>query len=378
VPILRRDWKPYFPQFFRVSIGGLDLSENPIESKIVLDFARYEQSANTIRKIVRPSIIWLLTQCNGLYDIDTLIAKALSEFPEESLQYLEDTLREMRDDNLVLDAVTDPDASPQNSTQRYARHSLFYSGHGENSTTVQNRLRKATVLIIGIGGIGSWVSYLLAAAGVGKLIIADGDTIELSNLTRQVLFTSEDIGRLKVEVAAERLRQLNSDIHVEMIDAFCDEKLLDSYAKNVDLIVASGDKPATLYHIINKFCVRKDIPWIRAGYYFDLGIVGPLIVPGTTGCHECSFDSERLAQVMKVNNMPLLDELVERYKVASFGPINGTVASILSKEIICYLGGMIKFCRTIGVTLVVNILDGTMDHIDHPPRNINCFCGHPS
>ncbi|MBX9616886.1 MAG: ThiF family adenylyltransferase, partial [Caulobacteraceae bacterium] len=95
--------------------------------------------------------------------------------------------------------------------ERYARHLVL----GEIGGPGQQRLKAATVLIVGAGGVGGPAALYLAAAGVGTLRLIDGDTVALSNLQRQILFDSTDLGRPKVEVAADRLTALNPHVQVE-------------------------------------------------------------------------------------------------------------------------------------------------------------------
>jgi hypothetical protein len=93
---------------------------------------------------------------------------------------------------------------------RFSRHALFYELSGADAARVQRRLSQARVVLLGCGGIGSLVAVTLATAGVGELTLVDGDHVELSNLTRQFLFTEADIGLPKAEVLARELRRRNS------------------------------------------------------------------------------------------------------------------------------------------------------------------------
>lgn len=105
---------------------------------------------------------------------------------------------------------------PWNRNNRYDRHQLYYRMLGVDGDP-QQRLANTTVGLIGMGGIGTHLAVHLAAAGIGGLFITDGDTVELSNLTRQTLFQERDVGRRKVDAAAERLRALRADLDIETI-----------------------------------------------------------------------------------------------------------------------------------------------------------------
>jgi len=95
--------------------------------------------------------------------------------------------------------------------ERYSRHVLVVGVEG------QKKLRELTVLVAGVGGLGCFEAYLLACLGVGKLVLVDDDTISLSDLNRQVLYTPSDIGQPKVEVAARRLKEFNPDVDVKPV-----------------------------------------------------------------------------------------------------------------------------------------------------------------
>jgi adenylyltransferase/sulfurtransferase len=98
----------------------------------------------------------------------------------------------------------------QDQIKRYTRHILL----PEVGVTGQKKLLEAKVLVVGAGGLGCPISLYLAAAGVGTIGLVDFDTVDASNLQRQVLFTTEDVGKPKVEVAAKRLKALNPDVKV--------------------------------------------------------------------------------------------------------------------------------------------------------------------
>jgi sulfur carrier protein ThiS adenylyltransferase len=116
---------------------------------------------------------------------------------------------------------------------KYARQ-ISLNSMGENG---QVNLRNAKVLILGVGGLGNPASLYLAAAGVGTLFLADGDTIELSNLPRQILFTETDINTNKADAATEKLQSQFPDVNIEAIDEMFDQELCDYYLPLVDVVL---------------------------------------------------------------------------------------------------------------------------------------------
>lgn len=125
----------------------------------------------------------------------------------------------------------------------------------------QQRLLSSHVLIIGLGGLGSPVAMYLAAAGVGQLTLADDDTVDLSNLQRQIAHTSADIGHPKVESAAETLRALNPEITVSTLRTRLSGEALNQAVQQADLVIDASDNFATRF-AINQACVGTHTPLV--------------------------------------------------------------------------------------------------------------------
>ena len=143
------------------------------------------------------------------------------------------------------------------------------------------------MLVVGAGGLGSPVLYYLAAAGVGRLGVADADTVAVSNLHRQILYTTPDVGRAKVDVAAERLRALNPDVTVVAHPVRVDGANIDALIAGYDVVVDAPDNFATRY-LVNDACWRAGKPLVEAAV---LGFSGMLmtIVPPKTPCYRCLY-----------------------------------------------------------------------------------------
>ncbi|MFC3848971.1 HesA/MoeB/ThiF family protein [Corynebacterium hansenii] len=137
---------------------------------------------------------------------------------------------------------------------RYARH-LPIPGFGEEG---QRRLAGARVLMVGAGGLGSPVGFYLAAVGVGKLTVVDDDRVDLTNLQRQVIHREADIGRPKVESAAEKMAALNPDIEVSAVDARLTADNVDGIIAGHDLVIDGTDNFDTRY-LIADACRRLGV-----------------------------------------------------------------------------------------------------------------------
>jgi len=166
---------------------------------------------------------------------------------------------------------------------RYERQ-IMIDGFGIEG---QEKLKMAKVVIAGAGGLGGIISIYLVTAGIGKIRLIDYDHVELSNLNRQILYADKDIGKIKVEIAREKLKSLNKDSQVEAIKETITEdnvlKLVDGY----DLIVDAMDNFSTRF-ILNKVAVQKKIPLFH-GAVRDFEGRATTIVPGQTPCLNCLY-----------------------------------------------------------------------------------------
>ena len=149
----------------------------------------------------------------------------------------------------------------------------------------QEKLKKARVAIVGLGGLGCPTALYLAAAGVGFLRLIDGGHVELSNLNRQVLYRDSDIGRPKAIAAAEKLREVNPHVRIEPLAAYLDEENALDLLGGVDLVLDGLDNWRTRF-IVNEACVRLGIPFVHAGVRAFYGQV-ITIVPGRGPCLRC-------------------------------------------------------------------------------------------
>lgn len=162
---------------------------------------------------------------------------------------------------------------------RYARHLVLREVGGPG----QQRLKAARVLIVGAGGLGSPAALYLAAAGVGELVLVDPDTVDRSNLQRQVLFAEADIGRPKVAAGAARLRELNPHIAVSGRPVAFDASTADELCEGVDVVLDGTDDFGVRY-AVNAACVRHGKPLVSGAIGRWTGQVG---VFGARPCYRC-------------------------------------------------------------------------------------------
>ena len=166
--------------------------------------------------------------------------------------------------------------------ERYARHLILK----QIGVKGQKALLAGKVLVIGAGGLGSPVLAYLAAAGVGTLGICDGDVVSLSNLQRQILYTTDEIGQPKVECAKRRLSAMNPDVTFELYDYYLTPDNIMDIIAPYDIVVDCVDTFAVKY-MINDACVLAKKPFVHGGI---LGFSGQVLtcLPGTA-CFRCFF-----------------------------------------------------------------------------------------
>lgn len=178
--------------------------------------------------------------------------------------------------------------------ERYARHLVLSEIGGPG----QQKLTAATVLIVGAGGVGGPAALYLAAAGVGTIRIVDGDTVALSNLQRQILFDTPDVGRSKVEVAAERLTAVNPHVRIEALDRPLTADNAAEIIAGADVVLDGTDDFATR-HIVNAACVAGGVPLVSGALGRWSGQIG--VFTGRP-CYRCLVpesppDAETCARV---------------------------------------------------------------------------------
>lgn len=281
--------------------------------------------------VEKPALELLALIGSGPKSVEDLWEQFHLAHPDIARRDFDGAITQLMSRGVVEDA--EPTSVPE-EFQRYDRHVLFYSLFSGNGLAPQMQLQSRCVTLIGMGGIGSWVSYLLAAAGVGTLILVDGDVVEQSNLTRQVLYSESDVGTRKVDAAASRLRSMNAHVKIETIPSFVDSASSASEAiDGADFVVLSGDNDPRIHYWVESACQNKAIPYSAAGYRDFYGVVGPIVVPDETlpldirdGENPIERNFERLAQ-----------QISSGFQPPSFGPLNGIVASIASAEAIKFL-----------------------------------------
>ena len=194
--------------------------------------------------------------------------------------------------------------------------------------------------LLGVGGLGSWAAYALACCGVGELVLVDGDVVEESNFNRQILYRERDIGRPKTEAAAEALAEFDSACRLTPLPRRLDGvAAISEVVAGADFVVNAADWPAhDIERWTNEACVAAGLPFITMSHSPPVARVGPLYVPGTTGCYACQEDAYR-------ETHPLYDELVEQRRgrpspAPTLGPVCAFIGGQVALETLHQVTGL--------------------------------------
>ncbi len=191
----------------------------------------------------------------------------------------------------------------------------------------QQRLAQGRVLIIGMGGLGCPVALYLAAAGVGRLLLADFDRVELTNLQRQIAHFQADLGRYKVDSAADKVRQLNPDVLVDIVQTPLDGDALNASVNSVDLVIDATDNFATRF-AVNRACVMHRKPLVSGA---AIRMEGQLSVfmgyQADQPCYQCLYGD-------------MDEEGLTCSQAGVMAPLVGIIGSMQAMEAIKVLSGL--------------------------------------
>jgi molybdopterin-synthase adenylyltransferase len=268
-----------------------------------------------------------------------------------------------------------PSALTERDVERYRTSAQFFSWIDQAPRSspyeLQAKLKASRVTVLGLGGTGTAVATSLAASGVGHLHLVDGDDIELSNLSRQVLYTEDDIGKSKADTAVRRLVALNGDIEITGSGVFLESPAdIGREVTGSDIFVHCVDYPVEVYQWSNSVSFELGIPWVLGVYTGPMATIGTF-VPSETGCHQCITDAED-SRARAEGTM----ELITRRRPEGCNPVLSPTAQIsghlAALEAIYYLLGM--NVQTAGRMFHHNFLD--YEHHYYLGRGYSSECPH--
>ena len=242
---------------------------------------------------------------------------------------------------------------------RYSRHILL----NELGVEGQERIRSARVLLVGAGGLGSPASLYLAASGVGQITLCDGDTIDLTNLQRQIALRQADLGRNKAEATREALLAINPEVAVRVMPERVSGAALDTLVAASDLVLDCSDNFATR-HAVNRASVRHRKPLVSgAAIRFDAQIAVFDPRRNDSPCYECLYPESAQDEEMRCAVMGV------------FSPLVGIVGATQAAEALKLIAGMGRSLA--GRLLILDALAMEWQQLSLP-KDPHCgVCGSP-
>lgn len=353
--------------YINISYKTIIIIVNPIKGMVGMKFPRVRKHlklipfknkisvGNTPRSAIEIEdesglILKILSLCNGAYSDSEIHKLVIKDFSTVTLQDVRDVIQQVENVGYILE-----DAQFDNSSlvsdklkERHSRTINFLSNFDkegyEQKYIYMNKILNSNVLVIGLGGVGSSITYNLAALGVNRIIGLDFDRVDLTNLNRQILYKENDIGKFKVDAAKNTVNAFNSDtefipLNKELRSDNEIEKIIKKY--NVDFVFCAADKPPLkIYEWINQACLNTNTPWIYGGNsevtsYFQT------IIPYKSACYEC-----KKANYESWNDS---EEAISKYNSASkngyhaqnncIAPSSSALASFMTFEFIKIITG---------------------------------------
>jgi molybdopterin-synthase adenylyltransferase len=238
--------------------------------------------------------VWeALSLMDGTNRVERIEEELAAQYPSLGPDGAGKLVMDLLNSGYLEDATTShPEGLTDVEIERYSRNRAYFRRIDlrpcSDPWETQRRLKQSRVVVLGVGGTGSHAAWALGAVGVGTLHLVDPDSVEVSNLTRQALYTEADLGRPKAQTAAERLGALNSSgsftYDVRMVDT---EQGLGELVAGCDVFALCADEPRNdlIAKMTSRVCAEMGIPWVVAGYN------GPLVTVGVYGpegpCFEC-------------------------------------------------------------------------------------------
>jgi bacteriocin biosynthesis cyclodehydratase domain-containing protein len=276
----------------------------------------------------------------------------------------------------VVEDAADDDLIPEKVLERFDRQLRYFSDitTGPTASQCQRKLESSRIAVLGVGGLGGWAALNLACCGIGEMLLVDFDRVELSNLNRQVLFSESDIGRFKAVAATERLRGFNSAMQIESrVQRLDSEEAIAETIEGHDLVIDACDWPAgDIEKWVNSACFAARVPFIAMSHFPPIARIGPLYVPGVTGCFACQEIGYR-------RTYPLFDVAMEQQRgkpspAATLGPACSLIGGQIGIDVLHHLTGLAQ-PSTLGVGHIYDLRTMALEREPVVPEPTCPVCG---
>lgn len=295
----------------------------------IVEFFKTNTRQQVRLRVSNDDLLELVLTLDGTRDIDT-IAKQQSV----DLDELNSLILFLEKRGILDNAVPNSDFDCYNSFRRVISFLNDYSHSHQHLLEMWENIRNSSVLIIGLGAVGTWVACNLVQSGVRRLILMDPDVVDKTNLHRQFGFTENDEGLNKTDALESRLLLYSDDLCIMKSNLPLDDKSLHAFDSiPLDLVINCADKPTvdmtSLW--VGDYCMSRGIPHIiGGGYNMHLSLIGQTVIPGKTACVKCyerHLNEENTIDPTRVKKL-----LVKNRKIGSFGPMCSMIASMVGME----------------------------------------------
>lgn len=308
-------------------------------SDSVLEFFKTNTRQSIKIKVENDDILKLVLSLDGSKNLDEI-----SKENNIDIESLSDFIHFLAKNGLLDHVVPSDDFIQFDEFRRPIYFLNDYAKSHENLLDYWNKLINATVMVIGLGAVGSWVVCNLVQSGVRKFILIDPDRVDISNLHRQFGFSENQVGAFKVDAMEERLKKYNPSVNVIKCYEFLDETMLNQFDDlKIDLMINCADHPNVdlTSRWVGEYGMKQKIPHIvGGGYNLHLSLIGETVIPGKTACVRC-FEKQ-LQDENKIDKKVVKKMMVKNRKIGSFGPMCSLIASMIGMEAIKVITGCTK------------------------------------
>lgn len=262
----------------------------------------------------------------------------------------------------ILDSLRKANCLVRNDSRKWVGTSLerqadYLSALGVAPDLVQSRLDSAKIAILGIGGIGSVALAHLVSAGISKYVLIDGDVVQSDNLNRQLIYSPADVGRFKVEAAADWVSQRQPSAVIRCVPQMLHDpsELAAELVDHPSLLVLAADTPSEIVLCALQACLATGTALIGGDCGLRTASWGPLLEPRDLQSYMSALENRRRDAPVPPANRPMR---------ASFGPTNAVVASYLARDILNWFAGLPVTSLRAKVTLDMDTLSATVTEVD--------------
>ncbi len=323
------------------------------------------------------SVAALLTLlAEGRHTVDGLYRALNAGFPAVTREDVLDAIEALDQLRLLEDRGQTGALTEAERLRHFSNLAFFrtFSNLEASAETMVRRVRDSHVLVLGVGGLGSNVLQNLCGLGVGRLTLVDRDDVEQRNFARQFVYRAQDIGRPKIERAADWVREFDPQITVQIIRAdFTDAAGVAEVVNSTrpDAVCAAVDDPIRIDEWVNAACVGAAVPYVRGGMFVTEGVIWS-VHPGHSACLACPTDSDDRSG--RIANSLLHQQGVARINRGA-GPVATLLGSLVSFELLRYLTGFTA-PQYAGATAVIDLAGDCDLTITARSRRPDCLvCG---